>query len=99
MANKELRGAFAPQEPCLIHWILSFAYRLKVQHFFWKDQWGYVLHPNVATSSPEVTAADNRDRNRGRLSASLNSQEIDTGVETMIRFGRLRWLGLYHLWA
>ncbi|KAL9103071.1 MAG: hypothetical protein Q9187_009049, partial [Circinaria calcarea] len=33
-------------------------YRLNLQHFFWKDQLGYNLHPSIPTSNPEIKIAD-----------------------------------------
>lgn len=32
--------------------------RLNLQHFFWKDQMGYNLHPSIPTSSSELKIAD-----------------------------------------
>lgn len=59
MSNSTATNGVAPAaDPYRLNRDVVASTRLSLQHYIWKENMGYILHPSIDTSRPNLSIAD-----------------------------------------
>lgn len=58
MAQSNSNDMSAASDPYRLNRDVAASTRLSLQHYIWKENMGYLLHPDIDVSRPDLTIAD-----------------------------------------